>query len=353
MHLFKSRPERLPKRREAPLSGAVGPLPSRRSVLSGFAMALAGGAPAFWPAHAGAREFSAADIYPSEHPTVAAMGQLSEQMAIRTDGRHRIRRLAGQRAHTESYLISQVRNGSLDMARVDVASLASLVPMANLLALPYLFTSPEHRQRVFEGEIGALLMAQLDARALVGLCFYDLGPRCFYGVKPVRTASDLRGLSVRVPRSGPWVRMVRALGATPVAAPYEQVYAALKERTVDLAESNWQSFLTSRHNEVARYFSVTEHMMTPGIVIFSQRTWEMLPADEQAALRESARDSEMYLRGISNEMHPPQEVAPAGVEIVSDIDRASFVEATAPLHKEQAVTPQFQRMLNQIRDLAD
>ena len=56
-------------------------------------------------------------------------------MATRTDGRHRIRRLAGQRAHTENYLIGQVRNGSLDMARVDVASLASLVPMANLLAL--------------------------------------------------------------------------------------------------------------------------------------------------------------------------------------------------------------------------
>ncbi len=353
MHRDKSRPERLPEHREAPQPAAVRPLPSRRSVLSGLAMALAGGAPALWPAHAGAREFSAADIYPSEHPTVTAMGQLSEQMAIRTDGRHRITRLYGQRAHTESYLIGRVRNGSLDMARVDVASLASLVPMANLLALPYLFTSAEHRQRVFDGKVGALLMAQLEARALVGLCFYELGPRCFYGVKPVRAASDLKGLSVRVPRAGPWVRMVRALGATPVAVPYEHVYAALKERTVDLAESNWQSFLTSRHNEVARYFSVTEHMMTPGIVIFSQRTWEMLPADEQAALRESARDSEMYLRGISNELHAPREAAPAGVEIVTDIDRGSFVEATAPLYQEQAVTPQFQKILQQIRDLAD
>ncbi|MCA0246265.1 MAG: TRAP transporter substrate-binding protein DctP [Proteobacteria bacterium] len=353
MHLLKSRPERLPERREAPLSDAIRPLPSRRSVMSGIALALAGGAPALWPAHAGAREFSAADIYPSGHPTVAAMGQLSEQMAIRTDGRHRVRRLPGQRAHTESYLISQVRNGSLDMARVDVASLASLVPMANLLALPYLFTSAEHRQRVFDGEIGALLMAQLDARALVGLCFYELGPRCFYGARPIRAASDLQGLSVRVPRSGPWVRMVSALGARPVAIPYDQIYLALKERTVDLAESNWQSFLTSRHNEVARYFSLTEHMLTPGIVIFSRRTWDMLAPDEQVALRDAARESEMYLRGIWNELRPSPEAAPAGVEIVTDIDRASFVEATAPLHQEQAATPQFQKMLKQIRDLAD
>lgn len=357
MHLHKSRPfgliERLPECREVSGSAAARPPPTRRSVLSGIATAAVAGVPAFWPAPAGAREFSAADIYPSEHSTVAAMGQLSEQIAIRTDGRHRIRRLPGHRAHTESYLIGQVRNGLLDMARIDVASLASLVPMANLLALPYLFTSVEHRQRVFDGEIGALLMAELDARALVGLCFYELGPRCFFGARPVRTASDLAGLSVRVPRSGPWVRMVHRLGARPVAIPYDQIYPALKERTVDLAESNWQSFLTSQHNEVARYFSLTEHMLTPGVVIFSRRTWDMLAPDEQVALRNAARDSEMYMRGIWNEQRPTPDSAPAGVEIVADVDRRSFAEATAPLYKEQATTPQLQKMLQQIREQAD
>ncbi len=353
MQLDKSRPGRPSGHSEALRPAEARPPPSRRFVLSGFATALVAGAPAFWPAHAGAREFSAADIYPSDHPTVTAMGQLSEQMAMRTDGRHRVRRLPGQRAHTESYLISQVRNGSLDMARVDVASLASLVPMANLLALPYLFTSPEHRQRVFDGEIGAMLMAQLDARALVGLCFYELGPRCFYGVRPVHAASDLEGLAVRVPRSGPWVRLVRGLGARPVAMPYEQIYPALKERTVDLAESNWQSFLASRHNEVARYFSLSEHMMTPGIVIFSRRTWDMLSPDEQVALRDAARESEMYMRGIWNQQRPGADTAPAGIEIVTDVDRRSFAEATVPLYQEQAATPQFQKMLQQIRDLAD
>ena len=194
---------------------------------------------------------------------------------------------------------------------------------------------------------------QLDARALVGLCFYELGPRCFYGVRPVHAASDLEGLAVRVPRSGPWVRLVRGLGARPVAMPYEQIYPALKERTVDLAESNWQSFLASRHNEVARYFSLSEHMMTPGIVIFSRRTWDMLSPDEQVALRDAARESEMYMRGIWNQQRPGADTAPAGIEIVTDVDRRSFAEATVPLYQEQAATPQFQKMLQQIRDLAD
>lgn len=332
---------------------AAARLPSRRFVMSGAAACLVAGVPALWPASASAREFTAADIYPPEHPTVAAMGQLSEQVAIRTSGRHRILRLSGQRAHTEPYLIGQVRNGSLDMARVDLASLASLSPIANLLALPYLFTSPAHRQRVLDGEVGKLLMAQLDTQALVGLCFYDLGPRCFYGTKPIRTVADLKGQSVRVPRSGPWVRMVRRLGATPVAMPYDQVYLALKEGTVDLAESNWQSFVSSKHHEVARYFSLTEHMMTPGVVIFSRRSWDVLAPDEQVALREAAHDSAIYQRGLSDESRPTAQTAPTGVEIVADIDRRSFVEATAPLYDEVKGTPQLQKMLDRIRMLGD
>lgn len=325
-------------------------LPSRRFVLSGFATAFFAGVPALWAAPANAREFTAADVYPPEHPTAAAMGQLSDRVVTRTVGRHRIMRLAGQRANSEGYLIGQVRNGSLDMARIDIASLGSLVPTANLLALPYLFKSPEHRQRVLDGEIGAYLLDQLDAQGLVGLCFYEAGPRCFYGSRPIRTVADLQGVSVRVPQTGPWVRMARRLGMKPVAMPYEQIYPALKEGTVDLAENNWQSFVASRHFEVAKYFSVTEHMLTPGVVIFSKRTWDTLDADDRAALRAAAHDSAMYLRGIWNDSRPTQAAAPAGVEVVTDIDRNAFIEATAPLYQELAGTPQLQKMVHRIQE---
>jgi tripartite ATP-independent transporter DctP family solute receptor len=346
MHLNKSPPER------PALSRSVGSthLPSRRAVITGLATAMFAGGPVLWAAAGRAREFTAADVYPPEHPTAVAMDQLSDRVVMRTVGRHRIMRLAGHRANSEGYLIGQVRNGSLDMARIDIASLGSLVPTANLLALPYLFKSPEHRQRVLDGEIGAYLLDQLDAQGLVGLCFYEAGPRCFYGAKPIRTVADLQGLSMRVPQSGPWVRMARRLGLKPVAMPYEQIYPALKEGTVDLAENNWQSFVASRHFEVARYFSVTEHMLTPGVVIFSKRTWDTLAPDDRAALRAAAHDSAMYLRGIWNDSRPTQDTAPAGVEIVTDIDRAAFIDATAPLYQELAGTPQLQKMLHRIQE---
>lgn len=300
---------------------------------------------------ADARELTSADVYPPGHPAAQAIGHLSALVEQRTEGRHRIVAQPGQRGSSEGYLIGQVRNGTLDMARIDFASLASLAPMANVLALPYIFKSPAHRQRVLDGEIGALMLAQLEPQGLVGLCFYESGARSFYGARPVRHPADLQGLTVRSPQSGPWIRMMRALGIRPLPMPYEHIYAGLQQGTIELAENNWQAFITSRHHEVAKYYSLTEHMMTPGVVIFSRRTWDTLGADDQAALRAAARDSANYLRDTLDEARPNQSMAPPGVEIVADVDRAAFVTTSAPLYRELAATPQLQGIVKRIQEM--
>ena len=306
-----------------------------------------------WACPTDARELTAADVYPPDHPSVQAIAHLSTLVAERTDGRHRIVFQSSQRGSSEGYLIGQVRNGTLDMARIDFASLASLVPTANVLALPYIFKSAAHRHRVLDGEIGAMILTQLEAQGLIGLCFYETSPRSFYGTKPIRRPADLRDLTVRAPQSGPWIRMMRALGIKPLAMPYEHVYAALHQGTIDLAENNWEAFIGSRHNEVAKYFSLTEHMRTPSVVIFSKRTWDTLGADDQASLRAAARDSANHLRKTVGEVRPNPSMAPAGVEIVADVDHAAFAAAALPLYQDLATTPQLQGILKRIQAMEE
>ena len=147
--------------------------------------------------------------------------------------------------------------------------------------------------------------------------------------------------------------MMRALGIKPLPMPYEHVYAALQQGTIDLAENNWEAFIGSRHNEVAKYFSLTEHMRTPSVVIFSKRTWDTLGADDQASLRAAARDSANHLRETVGEAQPNPSMAPPGVEIVADVDRAAFATAALPLYQDLATTPQLQSILKRIQAMEE
>ena len=343
-----------PSQRPASRRPASPRLVSRRLVVSGLSTALLAGPTALWPtSSAAARELTVADVYPLDHPSVQAVSHLSTRVAERTDGRHRIVFQPGQSAHSEGYLIGQVRNGTLDMARVDFASLASLAPTANVLALPYLFKSAAHRHRLLDSETGASILAQLEAQGLIGLCFYETGPRSFYGKKPIRHPADLKGLTIRAPQSGPWIRMMRTLGIRPLPMPYEHVYAALQQGTIDVAENNWEAFVGARHNEVAKYFSLTEHMRTPSVVIFSKRTWDTLSAKEQAGIRAAARESADHLRETMGDEQPTASTAPAGVEIVTDIDYEAFAAAALPLYQEAATTPQLQTLLKRIQAMEE
>ncbi len=199
----------------------------------------------------------------------------------------------------ESYTAAQVRNGQLDMARLNLAVLNNLVPSTAIFSLPYLFKSKEHARRILDGPIGEEILADLESHGLVGLAFYDGGPRHFYSVKQaIRTPADLKGVKVRVQQADIWTSILRAVGAEPVVAPADRVYLKLQSGVIDASEQNWPSYVTLRHYHVAPYFSLTGHSMTPAVLVFSKRVWDTLSAGEQTIIRDAARDSVPIMRRL-------------------------------------------------------
>ena len=129
---------------------------------------------------ADAREFRSSDIYPFDYPTVQAVVQVDKLMRERSGGKLGITVLGYDDRDSESYTAAQVRNGQLDMARLNLAVLNNLVPSTAIFALPYLFKSKEHARRILDGPIGEEILADLESHGLIGLGFYDGGPRHFY-----------------------------------------------------------------------------------------------------------------------------------------------------------------------------
>jgi len=139
---------------------------------------------------------------------------------------------------------------------------------------------------------------------------------------------------VRVQQSDVWAGIIRALGAEPVVAPADRVYRKLQSGVIDAAEHNWPSYVSLRHYQVAPYFSLTEHSMAPAVLVFSKRVWDTLSADEQAIIRDAAKDSVPVMRRLWDdyEMSAERTVEQAGGKIVRDVDRKAFVDQLVPLY---------------------
>src|ERR1700742_4892774 len=185
-----------------------------------------------------AREFRAADTQSEHYPTVQALRFMGRLVEERSGGRLQIRVFHSRQLGEEKETIEQTRAGAIDLNRTNVALIGTFVPAMNVLAMPFLFRSVEHQQKVLDGPIGAEILDSFEPYGFVGLTFYDSGARSIYNsVRPVRTLADMKGLRVRVQQSEQMSDMVKALGGEPIELPYGQVLTGLATNLVNGAEN--------------------------------------------------------------------------------------------------------------------
>ena len=244
---------------------------------------------AIWGSGAIAREFRAADTQAEDYPTVQALRYMGALIAERTGGRHAVKVFHSRQLGEEKETIEQTRVGAIDLNRTNVALIGNFVPAMNVLAMPFLFRSVEHMQKVLDGPIGSEILGSFEPYGFVGLAFYDSGARSIYNsVRPVRSLADLKGLRIRVQQSELMSAMIRSLGAEPVELPYGQVLTGLATHLIDGAENNWPSFVTTDHFKYAGYYTLTQHTMSPEVLVISLKAWQSLSAEDQQIFREAA-----------------------------------------------------------------
>ena len=244
------------------------------------------------------RDFRAADTQTNDHPIARALVHMSELVSDRTQGRHRMIVYSGGLLGEQEGSFEQTRAGGIDINRTNMAPLTSFIGRANVLGLPFLFRSTDHLHKVLDGPIGDDILQSLEPQGFVGLAFFEAGARSVYTVaRPVRTIDDIKGLRIRLQQSELMVEMFAALGAEPVILPYTRTKAALTTGLIDAAENNWPSYVATEHYSVAPYFTLTEHTMTPDVLIMSMKTWRSLDPADQNIFRNAARDTSIFLRG--------------------------------------------------------
>src|SRR5262249_26071590 len=139
-----------------------------------------------------AREFRAADTQAEDYPTVQALNYMGKLIAERTGGRHQIKVFHSRQLGEEKETIEQTRAGAIDLNRTNVAPIGEFVPLANVLAMPFLFHSVDHLHAVLDSQIGQDILDSFATHGFVGLTFYDSGARSIYdSVRPIKSVGDM------------------------------------------------------------------------------------------------------------------------------------------------------------------
>ncbi|WP_426439423.1 TRAP transporter substrate-binding protein [Bradyrhizobium genosp. P] len=303
-------------------------------------------------ASAFAREFRAADTQNEDYPTVLALRYMGRLIAEGTGGRHRVTVFHSHQLGEEKETLEQTRAGAIDLNRTNVALIGTIVPAVRVLAMPFLFRSLDHLQKVLDGPVGTDILNSFEPYGFVGLAFYDSGARSIYNrIRPVHSLDDLRGLRLRVQQSEQMSDMIRALGAEPVEMAYGQVLTGRANGLIDGAENNWPSFVTTGHYKYAGYYSLTQHTVSPEVLVMSLKAWASLSPDDKKIFREAAQRSSIYMREKWNELEERsrKRAEETGVKIVTDIDRKPFEAAMAGIYASAERDPAISALIERIR----
>ncbi len=295
----------------------------------------------------------ASDVHPAGYPTVVAVEHLGRKLEQATTGRLSVQMYASMQLGGEKEAIEQAQVGAIQLARVSVGALGPVISDLNVFNLPFLFRNTAHMQKVIDGPIGQELLDKVTTNpngGLIGLCWMDAGARSFYDTRrPIRSIDDLKGLKVRVMGSPMFVDMMNALGGNGVAMGYDQVFSALQTGVVDGAENNPPSFVFDNHYQVAKYFTLTEHLIVPEILVLSRKTWDSLSNEDRELLRRFAREAQIEERALwaAYEQQAIEKAKAAGIQILEVTDKTPFQEAVKPVWDKYG--PRFADLIKRIQ----
>ncbi|PWW01689.1 tripartite ATP-independent transporter DctP family solute receptor [Hoeflea marina] len=292
------------------------------------------------------------DTHPDGYPTVEAVKAMGKTLEESTGGKLCIEVYHSAQLGEEKDTIEQTQFGAIDLNRVSLGPFNNIIEETQIPSLPYIFRSVAHMHTVMDGPIGQQILDAFAAHDLIGLAFYDGGSRSFYNKeKPIKSMEDMKGMKFRVMQSDMFVDMVSALGANATPLPYGEVYSSIQTGVIDGAENNWPSYDTSGHYEVAKYYTLDQHLIVPEVLVMSKKSWDKLSPEDQQAVRSAAKASVPVMRELweAQEKISQDKIRAAGNEIITDIDKQPFIDAMKPVYEKYVKSDKLKEMVAAIQ----
>ncbi len=290
------------------------------------------------------------------HTVHIALQEFADRVNELSDGRIEIRIYPNGQLGSETEVLEQLMAGVVAMTKVSAPGLATYDNAYHTFGLPYIFDGEEGFYKVMDSQEMQDFFLSTEDDGFVALTYYTSGARSFYTKnKAIRKPSDLKGLKIRVQDMKSQIDMMEALGGTPVAMAYGDVYTSLQTGIIDGTENNETALTTGLHGEVCKVFSVDQHAIIPDVLVMSSVVWDRIDEADREIILQAARESTQSHK-IAWEAAIDEAVEQAktemGVEFVYDVDMEAFRAATASMVDEyRAEYPEVDELMTIIESL--
>jgi TRAP-type transport system periplasmic protein len=189
----------------------------------------------------------------------------------------------------ERELIEAVKLGTIQMAMVS-AAIASYYKEAQVLDIPYLFSSAPVAWEVLDGSFGKEMAADcLKKTGLRVLAYGETGFRNFTNsTHPIKSPADMKGMKIRVMESPVYVNMVKGLGALPTPIAWPETYMALQQKVVDGQENPVSVIAANKFYEVQKFITLDGHSYGVDFILINDKFYQSLPKELQQDLKLAA-----------------------------------------------------------------
>src|SRR5512137_439504 len=232
----------------------------------------------------------------------------------------------------EEDIIEQIRAGANIGQNTDSARMGNYIPGVACLNGPYFAENLAEVAKLTKAPtVRGFLDELANKHGMKVLSFsWVQGYRHFFTNKPVRSPEDLKGLRIRTPPAPIWQESVRALGATPVAMAFGDMYPALQQKAMDGVELVYNNIPAGRFYEVLKYVSETHHIMLVNYEVISSKWFNALPADYQKILVDECEKagievSKLIMEKLEKEVKA--DLIKRGMIVVDNVDIAAFKKA--------------------------
>ena len=274
------------------------------------------------------------------HPTYLATKKFADLVMAKLPGKYDIQVYANAQLGDDVRATESVRmGGGVEMVATSASPLAGLLPQLMVLDLPFLFPTEKAADAVLDGPIGAKMAANLEAKGLKILAYYENGFRQLTNsARDVHAPSDLKGLKIRTMENPIHLATWKALGANPTPMPFSEVFTAMQQKTIDGQENPIPTIYLSKFNEVQKFVTLTGHVYGPHILLINKKMFDSFPAEDQKIMLAAAQESAIFQRATNRKMNSDyvDSLRNAGmtVTILTPAEQGAFQNAVAPVYAQ-------------------
>jgi len=270
-----------------------------------------------------------------DHPGGIAAKQFADNVQKRTNGQIVVEVYPSNQLGAPDEMLEQNIQGVVDMTLGTQGSLDKYSKKFATVMMPFVFENYEHAYRVLDGPFYAWTKDDLLSQGLVYIGSWDYGFRNLTNsVRPINSPDDVKGLKIRTPGEIQLQSCMEALGANVQAIPFNELYLALKQGTVDGQENPLSVIYFNKLYETQKFVAITNHVYNSMNLVVSKKVWDKLSPAYQAIIREESKNAAATMRNLikSGDDTYIQNLEKAGVTITRP-NNAAFAAKMEPSYK--------------------